>query len=368
MLPEIRFGPWSTTLGLAAGFGALVVFMLLASRHNRAANRWLALLVAVVTLRLVPYAIGYAGFYDRYPWLSFAPFDLSLLLGPLIWLYVWRLSGPDLPARWRWHLVSGAVQFGYYAIIFVQPLAWKNAWDGAIHESWIDPIESLTALVALAVYLVAAAKRYRQYQSWLVTHVSDRDEHRQLWIRNALLALMIMWGAMAAFAAVDWLIVPLDYFNRFPLYLLFAALVLYLGLEGWRHSDHIFPAMVAAAPLDVAPQRDWAAQGRDWIARIEAEGWWREPQLSLADVARRLATNQSYLSRALNDAAGSNFNALINRMRVSAVQAALRAGPPERDLLDLAFEAGFSSKASFNRAFRGHAGMTPSEFRASQIA
>ena len=33
------------------------------------------------------------------------------------------------------------------------------------------------------------------------------------------------------------------------------------------------------------------------------------------------------------------------------------------DLLDLALEAGFSSKASFNRAFRSAMGVTPSDYR-----
>jgi AraC-like DNA-binding protein len=363
----IAFGPWSTTLGLAAGFGCIVIVLLLTTAHNRAANRWLAVLVAVVVLRLVPYAIGYAGFYDAYPWLTFAPFDLSFAMGPPIWFYVWRLSGPALPRRWGWHLAPAALQFGYYSCCFVQPLAWKNVWDASVHEPWIDPFESIGAPLAMAAYLAASALRYREYQRWLVANVSDRDEHRQPWIRNALVALALTWSAIVGFEVTQNLVVRLNYFDRFPLYLGFAALILYLGLEGWRHANHRFPEMVDLPERDVAGRRNWTAQGHEWANRIDAGEWWREPALSVAQVARRLGTNQSYVSRAINEGLGTNFNALINAMRVAAVQARLREIVPGDDLLALAFDAGFSSKASFNRAFRAHTGMTPSAFRASQI-
>ncbi|WP_199902502.1 hypothetical protein, partial [Azospirillum sp. B4] len=63
----IRFGPWSTMLGMAAGFGALVAILLLTARGNRTANRLLAALLGVAVLRLMPYVLGFAGFYDTYP-------------------------------------------------------------------------------------------------------------------------------------------------------------------------------------------------------------------------------------------------------------------------------------------------------------
>jgi hypothetical protein len=55
----------------------------------------------------MPYVIGYAGFYDAYPWLSFAPFDLGLATGPLLYLYVRRLAMPALPPRWELAFPAG---------------------------------------------------------------------------------------------------------------------------------------------------------------------------------------------------------------------------------------------------------------------
>ncbi len=380
--PVIRFGPWSTTLGMAAGFGLLIVLLLLGARDNRVANRLLAALILVATLRLMPYVIGYAGFYDAYPWLTFAPFDLGLATGPLLYLYVRRLVTPNLPKGWVWHFAPAAIDLAYTSWAFSLPLADKYAWNDEVHLHWIEPIEAFGALFSLAVYLVLAIRWHRAYKRWLAEQVSDQDIHRQPWIATVLAALALWLAIGLGFEIVDRFIQDLTYFDRYPSYLGFAAIVAWLGLEGWRHARHRFPSFVPvpSAPPPIAPEpapsapdeppspertRDWSAQAAQWLARIEREGWWREPGLTLDDVARRLGTNTNYVSRALNTGEGRNFNHAINALRVAAVQAALTAGDP-RALLAIALDAGFSSKASFNRVFLLHTGMTPSAWRASQ--
>lgn len=379
----IRFGSWSTTLGLAAGFGALIAVLLLTASINRSANRLLAALLAVATLRLMPYVIGYAGFYDAYPWLTFAPFDLGLATGPLLYLYVRRLATPALPPRWGWHFLPAALDFAYNAWAFALPLAAKDRWYDSVHRPWIEPVEAVAALVSLGIYLVAAVGFCRRYRHWLAEHVSDQDVHRQPWIGTVLAALSLWLAVGVGFEIVDRFLRDLSYFDRFPQYLAFAAIVLWLGLEGWRHASHRFPPLpdrvappadslgeaVAphATPMPVPePSRDWGALAAQWLARVDDAGWWREPGLTLEQVARRLGTNESYVSRAFNAGAGRNFNFAINALRVHAVQRALAAGDA-RGVLAIALECGFSSKASFNRVFLAHAGISPTAWKAAQI-
>lgn len=99
------------------------------------------------------------------------------------------------------------------------------------------------------------------------------------------------------------------------------------------------------------------------VARIDTEQLWRDPALTLAGLARILGTNTTYLSRGLGAAAGENFNTIINRRRVAEMQQLLAMPTEQRDLLTLAFDVGFNSKASFNRAFLDLAGMSPSQWR-----
>jgi len=312
--------------------------------------------------------IGFSGFYDAWPWLSFAPFDLGLAIGPLLWLYVQRLTTGALPAGWWRHLLPPALQLVYGLVMLPLPLAVKDHWNESVHTPWIDPAETLLEAGSIAFYLALAWRRHGVYQRWLDDHVSNREELRLDWVRHVIVALGAMLAVWAPYQAVV-LLAHLDYYQRFPLYVGLTLLVYYLGLEGWRHAAVAFPLPAADPPPEPRPAaRDWRADGERWLAQTEAAGWWRDPDLNLERLARQLGTNTAYLSRAFNEGLGSSFNDAINSLRVQEVQRCLSRADEKRDLLTLAFESGFSSKTSFNRVFKARTGQTPSQFRAAPSA
>ncbi len=358
----IRFGSMSIVLLCAALYGAMRAAMLCFIPVNRGANRLLAALIGVLALYTAPYIIGYAGYYDAYPWLSFAPYNLSLAIGPLLYLYLRCLQagGMRLPPRWALHLLPAAAQLIYYSAIFIQPLAFKNRWDAAVHVPYVDPPETLALLASLAGYWLLAWRRYRQ------------SPQRLDWARNLLVATgltVLFWFGLTC---AEWLFSGLTYFQRFPFYMWLAIVVGYLGTEGYRQGAQQFPVSASApapvqasAPVPPAPPAappDLAELGARWQAAIVANRWWRDPELTLASLARRLGTNTTALSRALNDGLGVNFNEAINRLRIDAVIDAMR-GDASTPVLDLALAEGFNSKASFNRAFKTCTGETPTEYR-----
>ena len=257
----IKFGAWSTILGLAAGFGALIALLLLLPSRNRVANRILAALMIVAVLRLMPYVLGFAGFYDVYPWLSFAPFDLALAIGPLVYLYVRRVVTESLPPAWWMHLIPAAVDLAYTLWAFSLPLDQKLVWNDKVHVAWIDPIETAGAIVSLGVYLFAAFAFISRYRAWLTDNVSDREEHRQAWITTFLCAMALWLAVVVGFDTVDRVVGHLSYRGRFPQYLVFAAIVMGLGLEAWRHANRVFPMMAPRETAATPVARDWAALG-----------------------------------------------------------------------------------------------------------
>jgi AraC-like DNA-binding protein len=388
---RIHFGAMSLVLALGVFQGVIVLALLLRSRKNRTANRLLAGLLVVAVLRILPYILGYAGFYDAYPWLSFAPYNAGLAFGPLVYLYVARLTQGKLGLRWWAHLLPAVLEIAYYSSIFPQSLSFKNAWDVRIQEPWFSPLEQLLTLISASVYVVLAVRRYSRYQQWLSDNVSFRDEFRLPWIRNFLGAFSAMLGVWIGFAAYDRLLHHLNYFNEFPLYVAFTIFVYYLGLEGWRHAGERYPlpdesvepvshpvsetlrvpSLTPASqevPNTKAVQANWQAQGADWLSVVRQRELWRDPDLSSVTLARELGTNTAYLSRAFNEGLGQGFNECINRLRVDAVKLNLASGIEDRDLLTIALAAGFRSKASFNRVFKAYSGQTPSEYRRSAVS
>jgi AraC-like DNA-binding protein len=351
------------------------------SRVNTIANRCLAALTMVAALRLMPYVLGFAGGYDTYRWLTFAPFDFTLALGPLLWGYVAVLTTGELPRHWRRHLVPTAIQALYFILCFALPTEQKWNWYTTGHLEVIEPIGLVAVLTSVATYGLAAWRRYTEHQRWLTDNLSNREEFRLGWLRLVLLAIASTWMVVAVFFIVAKIWGPLDYFDRLPAILWLAGLVYALGLAGWRFGNRPLPFADAVPSTDERSTPSTAvahpSAGRAseeapsgqrelalvWATRTEAAGWWRDATLTRETLARNLDTSPRTLSRVLNEGLGQSFNEFVNRLRVQAVAAELADGSRDRDLLQIAFDAGFNSKASFNRAFKAYTGRTPSDFR-----
>ncbi|MFZ5745689.1 MAG: helix-turn-helix domain-containing protein [Pseudomonadota bacterium] len=360
MLEGLSFGWRTAVLTVAVVQLAILVLALALTLPNRSANRTLAGLLAVLALMVMPWLIGFAGFYDKWMWLSFAPFQITLAVAPLGWLYLTALTeGGWPPQGWR-HLLPAMVQALYLTACFALPFDAKMAWDERSSGAY-QLITSLALLAQMAWYGRASASRLAAYRQALPDHVADTHRYAGRWLAGALAALGLLFAVWAGYSLWD-LVAPLGYVNLMGLYLAMAACALYLGIEGWRHAALPFPRLADLAPASTPDSKDWAALGREWAARVQAEGWARDPELTLARLARRLGTNTGYLSRAINQGAGSNFASFIAALRAEAVAERLRGGDPA-DLLTIALEEGFGSKASFNRAFTAALGEAPSAYR-----
>ena len=360
MLEGLSFG-WRTAV-LTVAVGQLLVLGLALARclTNRAANRVLAALLLALALMVMPWLIGFAGFYDKWMWLTFAPFQITLAIAPLAWLYLRALTEGSMPRGWRQHLLPGAIQAVYLTLCFVLPLTAKIDWaerSSAVYSL----LTTVLLLVQMVWYIHDAVGRLRQYRALLGDHVADTQRYAARWLGAALGALAALFAVWSIYLIWD-LVSPLGYRGLMGLYAAMAAAALYLGIEGWRHAALPFPRLADLAPPSPPEARDWAALGREWADTVRTQGWSRDPDLTLALLARRLGTNTGYLSRAINVGLGTNFASFIAAQRAEAVARRLRAGDPA-DLLTIALEEGFGSKASFNRAFTAAMGEAPSAYR-----
>jgi len=91
-----------------------------------------------------------------------------------------------------------------------------------------------------------------------------------------------------------------------------------------------------------------------------------EQELSLGKIANKLGIHSYQLTKLLNDQLNKNFFEFVNEYRVDEFKR-LVTNPANNhiSILGLALDAGFNSKATFNRFFKNSTGLTPSEFRAS---
>lgn len=359
---ELTFG-WRTAVLCCAVLVALPIALgLVPTLINRTANRTLAALLCVLVGVVTPWMIGFAGFYDRWPWLTFLPVSLPLLVPPLAYLYAFALVHGRIPAGVRWLFIPGLVHFIYLFSGFLLPLSVKQRW-AAISGPVVQPILAIALAIAFAVAVAAMRRMLTTYAAALRDQRSDDARFATRWLARAVGALALLFLFWATVELVDS-VSPLGYDGQMPLYIGIAAVTVFLAIEGWRHALLPWPTIAdtRVQPADPPAGHDWVELGAKWQQRLYRDELFKRADLTLPEAARALGTNSSYLSRACNDGLGLSFSTVVNRLRSEAVAHAMQ-GQPRANILDLTFDAGFASKASFNRAFAERFGTTPSAYR-----
>lgn len=90
------------------------------------------------------------------------------------------------------------------------------------------------------------------------------------------------------------------------------------------------------------------------------------PELKLPDLARLSGFSGHQISQAINLNGQTSFNSLLNDIRVEKVKSLFKdSNNHTKDILELAFESGFNSKATFNREFKKRVELTPRQYRSS---
>ncbi len=110
------------------------------------------------------------------------------------------------------------------------------------------------------------------------------------------------------------------------------------------------------APLSLAQVFDRVTDA------LQRDAIYRDPNLSLNDLASHVASNSTYVSNAISQVANTNFNNLVNYYRIMDARRELNQAGAEAKISSLVHHCGFNSKASFYRAFSKYVGMTPSQY------
>lgn len=356
--------------------------ILIFQKSEKASARYLGAFFIVIALGMGPQIIGFAGFYERWPGLTFFPlFFMTLWLGPLLYFHAFRLMRND-PAGWRWALfLPAGVQLIYYlAAFFLIGEGWQDyqakwAFNNTVHAPYILKVQSLTSMALFIFALFACFRMIKRYRHYLEHTQSQALDFDPKWLRFMLLGLgvaLILYVAAELYAL--WR--PQNYRGSFYILVLILFVCVWLGLNAVFRLSKPFPKMpkpvweqdndkvVDKEPADQNIEDEQGSLAETLRQRITEEKWYLEPQFSIRDLAARIGTNESYISRALNQGLGQSFNRFINGLRVSYAQNLIQ----QKDIamITVAYESGFNSKATFNRVFRDICGQTPSAFKKSQ--
>jgi len=358
---------WRSALIFAVCLPILIsAVILMFRRTERRANIFLGLALIASVWSLGPQIIGFANAYTVWPGLTFFPFNSELLIPPLIYFHAHALMTKE-PLGWRkFLLLPGILALLYYlsAYLFLGDYENKWAFTRELHSPIIEPILISVTLIMALTCLWLTISLIRHYRSFLRQTESAARDFDPVWL---------IWGfGLLALAGMIWfslglisLINPdISYRAAYPFQLAVMMIFAALGFSAISRINETFPKIAAADDGISAPspsERDWKADGQTLTQSVLSNRWFLEPQLSIRDVASRMGTNETYVSRALNLGIGKTFNRFINELRVEHAKALIQSR--NDNFLTIAMDSGFNSKATFNRVFRDIAGETPSTFK-----
>jgi AraC-like DNA-binding protein len=154
--------------------------------------------------------------------------------------------------------------------------------------------------------------------------------------------------------------------DYFPM-ALFTIMVYAIAYMAIQQPEKLFPPQIKVRRPAVSSGGDSRLNAQQIMAQLQAimttEKPYRNNSLKYSDLAAQLGISVRLLSRILNEELGQSFNDFVNAYRVQEVKEQLSGRDNgEHTLLAIALDAGFNSKTSFNRIFKNHTGMTPTEF------
>ena len=361
-----------SVLEMVATVGAIqgaLVFALIAFRFRRWENLPLAVLLVVFSLRLGTIPAWNAGTMAQHPWLYPLTTPLPFLFGPLLCVYARELhddSGVPLGPAVLVHALPYAIDLVVTSLIAAEVLV--PDYRGMVHAVFSgDPPGHLVARNAAKVLVNGV---YVGRAIWLAFRPAPSAEitrHQRLWLRWLVVTPTLSLGLFAFVALAPQASVHIAEGVVRPFTLLAVAMAVLI--YGFSFLLMIAPEVASWQPPRRAPDgtSDPALEADRRIAeKVEAlleGGAYRDCELSLEQLGKRLHVHPNRVSHAINRVHGTTFPELLHRYRIAFFLESVRSGElAGRTILDLAFDAGFSSKSTFNRVFRNATGTSPTQF------
>jgi AraC-like DNA-binding protein len=382
------------------GLGYALLLFRKAYRQQSRSDYWLGIYLLLSIFFIAPWMVGFAGWYDRQPYrdiLFYVPFVQLFFFGPVLYFYIQSLLNPGfrLTRKMYWHFLPGIIYLLYSLTAFVTDKIVLKRYYFLYKES--DPDFAswyrLLGIASLIVYLALSIIYYNRYRRIVYQLVSYADAVLFRWARHFLIAFFSFMVFTAVFTAVDIFFVNVDYAGTWWYFLVYAVFLYYISIAGYGNSVQTKVAFrfrqveekqvaqitwagtVSSAPAEEAiiaeentagpeAQVFWSAEQKQQLLQLlHGQKLYEDAELSLTGLARQVSLSPALLSRLINQGFGMNFNDFVNHYRVLAVQEKLRGGEQQsQTLLGIAFDCGFNSKATFNRAFKKQTGLSPREW------
>ncbi|MBS1520373.1 MAG: ABC transporter permease [Bacteroidetes bacterium] len=334
---------------------------------NRAANRFLALALAVVVFQIA-WILSIDVTLESYiPYWNILPLQFSLALGPLIFFYALKLTQPEYKFRTKdlLHFIPLLLQLGVHILEVNASIKTGTATYNTPAFQQLNPILQLLAFISVLIYLYKSHRLIEQFYQRLKFNGGDRYRHELSWLSKLLTAFGLLWLLWMPFTAVDYFYYhhQLGIHAYYPLYLLLMMMIIWIAARASLREEVSSPAdsapiLKSLLPIELKQKGSWLKNA------VKENRYYQDPELSLGSLAEKLGIHSHELSRILNTVLKKSFNDFINEYRVrDVINKMFDPAFNHITMLGIAYEAGFNSQSTFTRIFKQMTGKTPLEYK-----
>lgn len=303
---------------------------------------------------------------------------LPLLHGPFLYLYISSLTNQRSRFPGILHFLPFLLAYLVLAPVLLSMPA--QDWLNNVKAQQFRPFFNgflVVIIVSGITYVILSLILLHRHRKNIADQFSSTDKITLNWLRYLIAGIGVIWGVVIFYRTPQTLYISVALFMFF---------IGYFGIKqvGIFSDPPLIAPLPAVVPADALLTMETASETGAGKMKYERTGvteeevgkihealinlmqgkqLYKEPELTLGDLAKELQVHPSILSQVINSQEQMSFYDYINTQRVAAFKQILQQ-PESRQftLLSLAFECGFNSKSSFNRNFRKMMQCSPTDY------
>lgn len=378
-------------MGFESGFFSIIIILTFcqglfltvictkSSSPNRQAKLFLVYLLLCASLINLDAFLYVTGLYRYVPFLIFSALTILPLYGPLYYLYSKALIHKNFRLKWKDLLLFIPFIVVYF---FMFPLIAADSANKAaiLNAMFLLPImpkyQILTVwhIISLLFFLLPAALAIRGHRKKRGNTFSPAEKNTLSWLYfiSALYFLHIISYSLSVIYAM---ISGIHYGRATQITSLAGTVFIYaLGYRSLKQPGILYP-LPGPSREEKKKRRTISIsddEAKRCFERLEdlmtRKRLFLNPELTLHLLAEELSLSSYYLSYIINRFADKNFYDYINRYRIEEVKKSLADRENlNKTILSLAYDAGFNSKATFNKVFKNTLKVSPREYRKNKL-
>lgn len=362
----------SIIFGMATLQGFILISSLIIGGKYRKLQHWFLIgLILCITLILFQNFIVLSGYYLKMPALILPFFPLNGLVAPLFFFYVLLTLYPKrgLKIYDAIHLVTFFYlqynHIGFLTLADEYKIGAAEYWYFSdVHYGTLVTPGMILRKVMVFGYGICALLYLQRKMVTLQHHAANTDLtflRKFRWVVYAFILYAISSTMLKIYSYVNDI-----YVGNYEIYhhIINSLVILALTLLAMNQ-----PKILTSLLKESSGKPNNKREGVSENVLIHLEQFMQKnkpylnPDLKLIDLARLAQLSPSSISSAINNELEVNFFEYVNQYRVKEFKERIDSEKyAHYTLLGIGLDVGFNSKASMNRIFKKHTGVTPSQY------